>query len=287
MVTLPAELANLPQPEIIDELDFQASRIDFLTRLRAAFDAVGITYDVDALETDPGVILMELAAYIDVNLRQRINEAIQANLLAFAYGGDLDHLAQFYDVVRLFGESDDRLRVRIVLAIRGRSTGGTEPRYRSVALGADPRVADAAVYTVGRDPVVHVAIFSIDNAGAADQGLIDKVNAALQVPAVRMVNDTIVVAGASRVATPITANVWLLPETSSSILNQMQAALADAWAQSMGMGRDVTRSWLVSKLMLEGVQRIDIVSPATDVVVPFNQAAALGSVTLTEQGRAY
>lgn len=287
MATLPAELASLPAPQIIATISYETARANFIALLVEAFNAAGIDYDVDRLEANPGVMLMQVAAFIDVNLRQRINEAIRANLLAFASGSDLDHLAQFYDVARQAGETDDRLRVRVVLAIRGRSTGGTEPRYRSVALDADPRVADAAVYTVGRDPVVHVAIFSTDNAGVADQALINKVNAALQAPGVRMVNDTIAVAGASRVATPITANVWLLPQTSSGILEQMKAALAAAWTQSMGMGRDVTRSWLASKLMLEGVQRIDIVSPAADVVVPFNQAAALGTMTLVEQGRAY
>jgi phage-related baseplate assembly protein len=287
MATLPSELANLPAPELIAELDYEASRAAFIVRLKAEFAAVGVDYDVDTLETDPGVILGQAWAYGDTNLRQRINEAIQANFLAFAYGGDLDHLAQFYDVARLSGEVDANLRARVVLAIRGRSTGGTEPRYRSVALGADPRVADAAVYTVGKYPTINVAIFSTDNAGVADTALIAKVNAALQAPAVRMVNDTIVVAGASRATTNIVANVWLLPETSAAILTQMQTALTAAWAASMGLGRDVTRSWLISKLMLDGVQRVDIVSPASDVVVPFNQAAALGTITLSNQGRAY
>jgi phage-related baseplate assembly protein len=135
--------------------------------------------------------------------------------------------------------------------------------------------------------VVNVAVFSTDNAGIADAPLLATVNAALQAPAVRMVNDTIVVAGASRVATPVTANVWLLPETSASILTQMQTALTLAWAANMGLGRDVTRSWLISKLMLDGVQRVEITSPAADIVIPFNQAAALGAITLINSGRAY
>lgn len=286
-MALPPELANLPAPVVINELSHEASSDLFIARLKAEFDAVGIDYDVDMLETDPGVVLMQVAAYIDVNLRQRINEAIRANLLAFAYGGDLDHLAQFYDVARLPGENDEKLRVRVVLAIRGRSTGGTEPRYRAVALGADPRVADAAVYTVGKDPTVHVAVFSTDNSGVADPALLAKVDAALQNPAVRMVNDKIVVAGASRLHTNVTANVWLLPETSVAILDQMRAALVSAWNEAIVLGRDVTRSWLTAKLMLEGVQKVEIVAPASDVVMPFNQAAALGTLTLVNQGRAY
>jgi phage-related baseplate assembly protein len=285
-MALPPELSNLPKPEVIAEIGYEAVLATLRVRAVQLFTEAGIAYDTQELETDPVQILLQVAAYADMLLRQRINEAIQANLLAFAYGGDLDHLAQFYDVTRLSGEGDDALRIRVVLNIRGRSTGGTEPRYKSVALGV-PGVADAAVYTVGKSPLVNVAVFSTANAGIADAPLLAAVNAALQHPSVRMVNDTIVVAGASRVATPVTANVWLLPETSDTILAQMRASLAAAWQESMGLGRDVTRSWLTSKLMLDGVQRVDIVSPSADIIVPFNQAAALGAITLNNLGRAY
>jgi phage-related baseplate assembly protein len=287
MATLPPELANLPAPELIEVIDYEARLGQLRAILVQLLIEAGIDYDVGDGETDTGAILQQANTYVDIGLRQRINEAIQANLLAYAYGGDLDHLAQFYDVTRLSGEADEKLRVRVVLAIRGRSTGGTEPRYRSVALDADIRVADATVYTVGKDPTVNVAIFSTDNAGVADQALIDKVNAALQNPAVRMVNDKIVVAGASRSTTPIVADVWLLPETSDAIVGQMSAALTLAWTEAIVLGRDVTRSWITSKLMLEGVQRVDVTSPAADIVVPFNQAAALGTITLNNKGRAY
>lgn len=284
---LPPELASLPLPSSIEELSYATTREEFIARLQAAFDAAGIVYDVSMLATDPGVILMEAASYGDVMLRQRVNEGIRANILAFASGGDLDHLAQFYDVSRLTGETDAELRVRVVLAIRGRSTGGTEPRYRSVALGADVNVADAAVYTVGRDPTVRVAVFAKTNGGVADDALLAKVDAALQAPAVRMVNDRIVVAAASRVQQPVTANVWLLPEASESIVDQMRTKLSDAWAAQMVLGRDVTRSWLIANLMIEGVHRVDIVAPSADVTIPFNQAAALGAVTINVMGRAY
>lgn len=287
MSELPAALANLPLPEIIEPISYAARYDGFRADLVARFAAAGIDYDVENLETDPAQILLQAASYSDVLLRQRINEAIRGNLLAFANGGDLDHLAQFYDLVRLSGETDAALRVRVVLAIRGRSTGGTEPRYRSVALGADPRVADAAVYVVDRDPTVHVAVFSRDNAGVADAALLAVVEAALQAPAVRMVNDRILVAAASRIAMPVTANIWLLPETAAGIVDQMKAKLQAAWAAQMVLGRDVTRSWLIASLMLDGVHKVDIVAPAADVVVPFNQAAALGVITLNVMGRAY
>lgn len=286
-MAIPTELANLPEPTLIEQISFEARLTLFRTRAVELFAAAGIEYDVEQIEADPLQVILQVVTYADSLLRQRVNEAIRANLLAYATGTDLDHLAQFYDVIRNSGETDERLRTRIILTIRGRSTGGTEPRYRSVALASSPRVLDAAVYTVGKDPTVRVAVFSTDNSGVADQALLDIVNAALQDPAVRMVNDVIVVAAASRVATPITANVWLLPETGSTILDQMSAALTAAWTEQIVLGRDVTRSWIIAKLSLDGVQKIEIVAPVADVIVPPFQAAALGTITLNNMGRAY
>lgn len=286
-MTLPPELENLPAPQLVETLSYETTRTAFIARLKAEFDAVEFVYDVAMLETDPGVILMEVAGYVDTLLRARINEAIKSWFLAYAAGGDLDVLAQWYDVARLAGETDDALRHRVVLAIQGRSTGGTEARYRAIALGADVRVADAAVYTVGRDPTINVAVFSTGVGGIADAALLAKVDAALQSPTVRMVNDTIVVASAAQQAIAVTAKVWLLPQAPESTLATISAYLATAWARDMLLGRDLTRSWLIAQLQRDGVHRIELVSPVADITIPFNQAAALGEVTLIPQGRQY
>lgn len=285
-MTLPAELASLPPPDIIDGLDYEARLSAIMSMLAAQMDAHGVDYDLDAVEADPARILMEVLAYVDINLRQRINEAVRANLLPYATGGDLDILAQFYDVSRLYQEADDNLRRRVVLAIQGRSTGGTAPRYRFVALSADPLVADAVVYTEGRDPTVRVAVFSAE-AGVASPSLLSKVNAALQNEGVRMVNDVIVVEGAVQQSVDVSAKIWLQPSATATLVDDIAAALAEAWSREMTLGRDVTLSWLFSKLQVAGVHKVQILAPADDVTIPFNKAAALGTVTLVEAGRSF
>lgn len=287
MTTLPPELANLPAPSLVETISYESRLAVLKTRLVEIFVAAGIEYDVQDLETDPAQILLQVSAYQDVLLRQRVNEAIKSWFLAYATGGDLDVLAQWYDVARLAGETDDALRRRVVLSIQGRSTGGTEARYRAIALGADVRVADATVYTVGRDPTIHVAVFSTAAGGVADAALLAKVDAALQAPTVRMVNDTIVVASAAQQTIAVTAKVWLLPQAPESTLATISAYLSAAWARDMLLGRDLTLSWLIAQLQRDGVHRIELVTPAADIEIPFNQAAALGVVTLTAQGRVY
>lgn len=276
------DLSQLLPPRIVEEISFELIRAEMLADLRArdpAFTAI--------LESDPAIKVLEAGAYREMILRQRINEAVRANFLAFAEGSDIDNLAQFYDVTRLTGEKDERLKERIVLAITGRSTGGTEARYKAVAMGADIRVADVSVYTVGKDPTIHVAVFAVDNAGVAEPALLAKVNAALQAPDVAMVNDTIIVASAARLPINVEVNIWLLPDASETVIASAEAALRSAWAESMALGRDITRAWLVSKMMISGVYRVDVLQPLADVVMPFNQAAALGTVTINNAGRAY
>lgn len=284
-MALDPQLAALPPPTLIQEPSYETRLAQFKTKLVALFTEAGFAYDVENLETDPVIVVAQAALYIDALLRERINQAIRATLLPFAEKGDLDLLAAFYDVTRMQGEDDDRFRNRIVLHIRGRSPGGTEPRYRAIAMDADIRVADASIYTIGKSPVIHVAIFSTDNNGVADEALVAKVDAALQDPNVRMVNDVIETQPAARQAYPLTAEFWVLPNTADSIVNAMAAALRAAWSRDIVMGRDVTRSWITAQLMIPGVQRVNIINPAADIVVPAGQVAALGALTLTLRGR--
>lgn len=284
-VTLPDELAILPKPEIIEELDFEDILKRMIGKLRANYQSAGLSYTVERLRYDPQIIQLETASFSEMLLRQRINEAVRSQMLPFAYGGDLDILAAFYDVSRMFNETDERLRMRIVLAIQGRSTGGTEPRYKFIAMSADVRVADAVIYTIGRDPTIHVAIFSTDLNGVADPHLIEKVQTALQQPTVRMVNDSIKVASAAQNVIHIEADIWLLPQSPQTIIAAAEKSLRDAWSKSMALGRDLTVAWWVSKLMIDGIHRVEPITPVNNVAMPFNQAAAIGSITLNYRGR--
>lgn len=279
------DLATFPPPEAIETLDFEAILVEIMADAQSRFDAAGIAYDVGGLETDPVKIVAEAAAYREMLLRARVNDAVRANLLAFARGADLDHLAAFYDAVRLPDESDDRFRLRALLAVQGRSTGGTEPRYRAVALGASLRVADAAVYRVGTTPQIEIAVVAADNNGVADAGLLALVSEAIENAAVRMVNDTIRVIAAVTDTIDVAARIWLLPDAAGSLVAALPAALRADWAAEGGLGFDLTREWLLARLMKTGVQRVEILAPAETVVVLPGRAVALGAVDLTMMGR--
>ena len=133
-------LSSLPDPEIIETISYQSIfdslRSDFQTRY-SDFSAL--------VESDPVIKLLEVAAYREVILRARVNDAFKATLLAFAAAGDLDNLAAFYGLTRLADETDAELRDRTINRIQGSSTAGGAAWYRYQALTANNGVRDARV----------------------------------------------------------------------------------------------------------------------------------------------
>lgn len=281
------DLESLGTPEIIQRPDFESifagRKADFISRA----PTFGLQPDVMDLETDPGVALLQESAFKETLLLARLNDVARSRYLYFARGAEVDHLAAFYDVVRAVGESDDRLKTRIILAIQGRSTGGTEARYASIAMGASIRVADVRVYTVGNSPAINIAVFAADNNGVADATLLESVRTAVNAPDARMINDTINVRSAVVTVQNVVANVKLFPNTPESLLATIAAGLPAAWIAESGLGRDLTHDWLKSKIVVPGVYGAQITAPVGTVVMNPFEAVRIGTVTLNFDGRAF
>lgn len=289
------DLAMLPAPAIIEELGYEqafARQMAEFQRVwserRAAFPSENLpAYDVAMLETDPAVIASEAETFRELLLRARINDAARANLLAFARASDLDHLAAFYDVIRLPGELDARLRLRVILAIQGRSPGGPKERYKSIAMGSDIRVRSVEPYRIGKSPRIHVAVYSTEPNGIASADLLAKVRLALENDAVQLVNDEIVVNSAVRKVADLAADIWLLPNADEGVVARAEAALRSAWNLEQALGRDLVREWWVSKLMVPGMHKVTPTLPATDTSAAPYEAVAIGTVSLVQKGRAF
>jgi len=149
------DLSQLPPPDVVETLDFEAIYQERLAQFRDLYP------DFDALlESDPVVKLLELVAYLEVEMRARINDAARAVMLAKSTGADLDQLAALLDVERLeitpadedagtdaINEDDDSLRARVQLAPEGFAVAGPVGAYRYHALSASGVVKDVAVDT--------------------------------------------------------------------------------------------------------------------------------------------
>lgn len=280
-------LASLPKPEAIEEIDYETILAALKVDLAARAPAYGFNLDTINLDNNPIAILLQAGAAEETILRARGNDIVRSWYLYFARSGEVEHIGAFYDVVRIPNETDDRFKERIILAIQGRSTGGTKARYSYVAMSADLRVAGVEIYRDGLDPTVNVAVFATDNNGVADQDLLDAVTAALNAEDVVMVNDTIAVRSAVVQIVNVTAAVKLLPQTSSTLLTDIAAGLAEQWIAESGLGRDLTLDWLTKQIMQPGVYDVTFTAPSADTVMAPYEACRIGTVTLTEAGRNY
>lgn len=93
------DLSKLPAPQLIEELDYEAILNEMRKKLRELLPE----WTGYELESDPANKVLEVAAYREMLLRQRVNEAARGVLIAFAQGSDLDQLAAFYPEKRLDG----------------------------------------------------------------------------------------------------------------------------------------------------------------------------------------
>lgn len=279
-----SDLTLLPAPVVIETLDYEAILQALKDDLKSRLIELGMEWGVDVLESDPGVVLMETFAYRELLLRSRINFAARANLLAFAKGSDLDHLVAWLGVTRLDGETDERLRLRYQLATFGRSAGGPEERYVSVALGASINVRDVAVWREGRDPTVRVAVLSEVGDGSATPALLAAVATALNDPAVKVVSDRFEVVSAVRVVQDVSIKIRLDPTQPDTLADAVRAKILTDWINVDRLGFDLTKSWLIATAMVPGVTSVEVVSPAQDVVASPNEAIGLGDVVVEISG---
>lgn len=271
------DLTSLPPPSVIDTLSFEA----IFTQLKAEFQARYPDYSA-LLASDPAIKLLEVAAYREVLLRNRINAAARAALLAFATGGDLDHLAAFYGIARLSGEGDEALRRRTRQRIIGFSNGGGAAHYRYWALSASPDVADVEIDSPAPG-LVRISVLAKDD--AASDAALAAVRAVVLRDDVRVLTDTIEVVAAEKIAVSVAARIWLYPDSPMAIFEAIRDGFAAILAAHSGLGWDLTRSWIVGQLQRPGVHKVELLSPAADIRIAANQAVRLSKFSLEFAGR--
>jgi phage-related baseplate assembly protein len=278
MTTL-SDLASLPTPAVIETLSFET----IFSELQAEFQSRYPDYSA-LLASDPAIKLLEVAAYREVLLRNRINEAAKASLLAFATGSDLDHLAAFYGVTRLMDESDEALRLRTRQRIIGFANAGGAAHYRYWALSASPEVADVEVDSPepGR---VRISVLAKGEEQTVSNAVLDAVRAVVLRDDIRVLTDTVEVVPAELMPVAVYARLWLYPDAPLETLAAIQAVFASTLAACAGLGWDLTRSWIVGQLQRAGVHKVELLSPTTDIRVAANQAVSLLSLNLDFAGR--
>lgn len=282
-------LSRLTPPEVIESLSVEQilkELIAYHEELDPAFTA--------PLASDPVYKIFEANAYRELLLRQRINEAAQAVLVAYATGTDLDHLAASIPLERKLldagdpdaypprppaYESDDEFRKRIVMAPEGFSTAGPEGAYIFHALSV-VGVKDAYPDSPEKSMEVHLYILSKEGRGVPSQALLDEVEACFTKD-VRPLTDCLIVKEAKVENYKIEATMHLLSGPSSAhVVAQAAKNLEEYVVQSHALGTSVARSGIDAALHIPGVERIEILEPAEDITPEAHTAAYCTGFTL-------
>lgn len=263
-------------PDVIEKLSYEEifSRMkEELIRRDASFTAL--------IESDPAIKILEVPAWREFLLRQRINEAAKANLLKFATGNDLDHLAEFYGVERKSEEDDECFRKRIKARIVGWSTGGSREHYCYHALSADIRVKDALVESLVPGSVqISILSTELSTGGIPSEELLDVVKKKIMQDDIRILTDTVEVVSCNIIPIDIYAKISIDPMVSQDIIETAKKQFIEKFESAKGLGWNVTKSWVIANLFVEGVQNIELIEPKEDIVVRGNECATLRNLNV-------
>lgn len=285
------DLSRLPALDLIEAIDYEAIVARMIDDLRArdpVFDAL--------VESDPAYKQIEVDAYAEMLVRQRINEAARSVMLAYAAGTALDHIAAGYNVQRLLitapdphvyppveavYESDADLRRRVLLSFEGFSTAGPEGAYLFHALSAHPDVRDASAYSPSPGVVV-ITVQSRSGQGEPSPTILAAVDAALSADDVRPLTDRVQVQAAEIVEYVIDAVMELWPGPDSDVvLAAANANLDSLIEQQQRLGYEIAISAQVAALHVPGVRKVRMLSPAQDLPMLPTQVGYCTGRTLT------
>jgi phage-related baseplate assembly protein len=292
----PIDLSTIAAPSVVEPLDYLTILDAMVTDLQArdsSFTAL--------VESDPAWKILEVCAYREFLLRQRVNDASRAVMLPYATGTDLENLGALFGTTRktltaadpttipptaAVMESDADFRYRITLALEGLSTAGPEGAYLYHTLSVNG-VSNASI--VGPPTVspgnVLVTVLGSSPSGAVTSDVLDAVRAKLSSDDIRPLTDAVTVQGATIQNYTIQATIFTYPGPDSSVVLAQAQASAQAYADERHkLGVDINLSGLFAALHVPGVQKVTLASPTADIVCNYTTAPYCTGISLTFGG---
>ena len=261
------DLKRFSKPSVIEALDYE----EILSKMKNELIRLDPTFTA-LLESDPAIKILEVAAWRELLLRQRVNDAAKANLLAFASQSNLDHLAAFYGVLRQKSEEDEAFKNRIQAKIVGWSTAGSKEHYRYHALSADVRVRDALADSL-KSGQVRISVLAKD--GAPSQELLETVRKAILRDDIRMLTDTVEIISCGIIPVKIRAKIFLYPLAPQNLIETAKERFLKKLESSKGLGWSLAKTWIIAHLFTEGMQKIELIEPGEDIFVKNDECIVL------------
>lgn len=270
------DLSKLPAPQAIEELSFEAIvdeiKADHISR------NPGVTYALE-LASEPLTKLIDTAAARELKLRAKYNENFRQNLLAFATGTNLDHVAANTANQRLDGESDDEFRARAQTGPNSWSVAGPERAYINLTKTASPDITDVQVVSPA---AAELDIYVLVKNGGASNAILSAVTAAVNDKEKRPVADRVSVHATTRIIFNATVNLTVKSGVDTSIVIAAARAAIIKYCESERVNNgQITPSKLIGMATsIEGV--VSGVSPDVQASIggQTGKAPELGVLTI-------
>lgn len=296
-MSAPIDLTQLPEPNVVEVLHFEtilARRKSSMLALIPAPDRSATAATLE-LESEPVTKLLEENSYQEIIIRNRVNDAAKATMLAYAVDSDLDQIGAGRNVKRLtitpadpdasppvaaIKEEDDPYRLRIQEEPHGLSVAGPAASYEYHARSADGRVKDVSATSPAPCEIV-ITVLSTETDGIASSDLLNIVAEAVNPEEIRPLGDMVTVQSAQIIDYEIDGTIYIGAGPESPIIRA--AALGRVTKLSTPrrpLGHSVYRSACNAAIHVEGVTKVDINSPPADIVLSKLQAARCMAIRL-------
>lgn len=308
------DLARLPAPDVVETIDYEAVLASLKTDLEERAPELA---PVLQLESEPLVRLLEVAAWREMVLRQRVNDAARAVMLPWATGADLDNLAARYDLARLPGEDDERFRRRVLIGYHALSAAGSRQSWmlRALSVSTDIRQVDvwadrpgrvkvcllarvaaqAAAMTeaqaaigealFGRHPQHDAATPMRWRAATASDAIVTQVAQALLAEDVRPLTVEVDVTTATVKPVQVVATLVHPPGPDGALLAAQARARLMTMAAQMRFRVDLARAQITAALMGDGVRDVLLHAPTQDVPAGPGEIPAITDIIIDTEAR--
>lgn len=182
-------------------------------------------------------------------------------------------------------ETDDELRERIMLAPQSFSNAGSEGAYKYYARSANPGIVDVGITS----PLPgQVNIYPLmENGDLPNQAVLDEVDAVCNAERIRPLTDTVIVAAPAVINYAINVELTLITgAVASDTIEAVTEALQEyADSRKVKCGLDVVKDRIIKKSMLDSVYSVNVISPASTIVVDDDdEVAKCNGITVTIGG---
>ena len=264
------DLSKLDAPKVLEDLDFETLLAERKQEFINLFDESERPFWQSrlSLESEPITKLLQEVVYLQLLERTRINQAAQATMLAYATGSDLDVIAANYNVKRLLIQAEDNTT--------------TPPKPAIYEDDTELRLRTQLAFVVSPEPAhVTVTILSRTGQGVASETVLKAVRERLNDENIRPIGDRVTVQSAVIQTYEIRAKLHLYrgPEY-EAIKAEATKKLTAYAAEKRRLGRDISLSGIYAALHLEGVQRVELLAPTADIVLPSSKSGYCTNINI-------